>query len=518
MAAEGQDLVLGYDFGTSALKAALFSKDGRVAASGSAPYPLLLPEPGWAEQFPSDWWEAMEAVTPRLFGEAGIDPTRIAAIGVAAQMCGVVPVDAEGEALVNALIWLDTRSSGEAERLIGGWPRIGGYGLLNLMRWLRITGGAPNPAGKDPPSKMMWLKANAPAAWAQTHKLLDVKDYIVHRLTGRFATSFDCAHVTWLFDARPHRKQWSDALLRRTGIARDLLPGIRRATDIVGGLTGDAAERLGLHEGTPVVAGLGDVSAAALAAGTPQHGAPHLGLGSSAWLGAVVPKSRVNPLTSIGSLIAADGEDYLLIAAQENAGSCVAWALGALGFAANDFAGFEQAANAANPRLDAPLFLPWLAGERVPVDDKYARGGFLGLSTSDGRPEMARAVYEGVALNVRWAAADFDRLAGSHGKVLRAVGGAAASRLWCQIFADVLQRPIEMVETPVLGGPRGAAMAASVAAGWHKTLAEAAAMTRAGERFEPNPALAPLYDARFGRFTAVYKKLRPWYADAGGRR
>ncbi len=514
MADDGQGLVLGYDFGTSALKAALFDKAGRVVASGTGPYKLLLPEPGWAEQYPTDWWEAMGAVTPRLLQDSGAEASRIAAIGVTAQMCGVVPVDAEGEALVNALIWLDTRSTGEADRLIGGWPKIGGYGLINLIRWLRLTGGAPNPAGKDPPTKMMWLKANAPAAWARTHRLLDVKDYIVHRLTGRFATSFDCAHLTWLFDARAQRKQWSATLMRRAGVARDLLPDIARATDIVGGLTAEAAERLTLREGTPVVAGLGDVSAAALAAGAPEHGAPHLGLGSSAWLGAMLPKSRVNPLTNIGSISGADGKDYLLVAAQENGGSCVGWALRTLGFADGDFAGFERCAGEARPRVDGPMFLPWLAGERVPADDKNLRGGFLNLGPNDGRAEMARAVYEGVALNVRWAMSDFDRLAGSAGKALRVVGGAAVSRLWCQIFADVLGRPVEPIENPVLGGPLGAAMAASVAAGWHKKLADAAMMTRTGRRFEPAPELAPLYDLRFRRFAAAHKKLRPWYAGA----
>lgn len=514
----GRDLVLGYDFGTSAVKAALFDAKGRVEASGSASYPLLLPAPGWAEQRPADWWAAMCEVTPRLLRTANVDAVRIAGLGVAAQMCGVTPVDREGEALANCLIWLDTRSSAIAQRLTAGWPKISGYGAQPLLRWLRLTGGAPNLSGKDPPSKMLWLRENAGDIWPRTHKLLDVKDYIVHRLTGRFTTSYDCAHLTWLFDARAGRKQWSDTLLARTGIARALLPDVLRTTEIAGGLTAQAAASLGLREGTSVTAGLGDVSAAALASGTPAHGAPHLGLGTSAWLGAALPASRVNPLTGIGSLCDADGRDYLLIAAQENAGSCIRWAMQAMGFAANDFDGFEALAAKALPSPDGPLFLPWLMGERVPVDDKHVRGGFLALDLGHTRADMARAVYEGVAFNVRWAMSDFDRMAGSAGKPLRAVGGAAASRLWCQVFADVLQRPIEPVEASVLGGARGAAMTAAVAAGWFEDLASASRMARAERSILPDAGLPPLYAERFGRFLTAYRRLRPLYKSRTGGR
>ena len=139
MREKSQDLVLGYDFGTSAVKAALFDSQGRVVANGSASYPLLLPAPGWAEQRPADWWAATCDVTPRLLQLANADPRRIAGLGVAAQICGVTPVDRNGVALANCLIWLDMRSSGQAKRLTAGGPRISGYGAIPLLRWLRLT-------------------------------------------------------------------------------------------------------------------------------------------------------------------------------------------------------------------------------------------------------------------------------------------------------------------------------------------------------------------------------------------
>lgn len=511
MAGADKDLVLGYDFGTSAVKAVLVDREGRLRASGTATYPILLPAPGWAEQRPQDWWAAMAEVTPRLLAETGAQGSRVAAIAVAAQMCGVVPVDGNGDALANCLIWLDTRSSAIAGRLVGGWIKVGGYGVLNLIRWLRLTGGAPNPSGRDPPSKMSWLRDNERAVWARTHKLLDVTDYIVHRLTKRFVTSFDRAHLTWLFDARPKTKGWSPSLLRRVGIDQVLLPDLLRATDVAGGLCADAAQALSLPFDTPVAVGLGDLSAAACAAGARAPGAPHLNVGTSAWLGATVARSRVNPLTNIGSISSADGENYLLIATQENAGACVNWALGALGFTNGDFARFEAEAGNTRPELDAPLFYPWLSGERVPVDNKHLRGGFTGASLKDARSAMARAVYEGVALNLRWAMGDFDRLAESAGKPARLVGGGANSALWCQIFADVLGRTLERVETPALAGARGSAMVAAVAAGWYRDLSAASVMTRTERSFAPDANLASHYTERFERFTAGYRRLRPWY-------
>jgi xylulokinase len=357
---------------------------------------------------------------------------------------------------------------------------------------------------------MLWLKEQQPCIWGRTHKLLDVADYLVHRLTGNFVTSFDRAHVTWLFDARTKKKEWSAELVKRTGLSRALLPDIMKASAPAGGLRATAAQELGLRADTPVAAGLGDLAAAALAAGA-TGGAPHLNIGTSSWLGAHVPRSRVNPLTGIGSLCGADGGDYLLIATQENAGVCVKWALSALGYGASDFAAFEAEASAIRPHAGAPMFFPWLSGERVPVDDKTLRGGFLNLSLDSPRGALARAVYEGVALNMRWAMGDFDRLAGAAGKPLRLVGGGAASALWCQIFADALGRDLELVEGYELAGARGAAMTAAVLAQWHPDLAAAAGSVKTIKRFTPDPATGPLYAERFAQFKSAFKRLQPYY-------
>jgi len=149
------NLILGYDFGTSSVKAALFDREGRIVADSQESYPLLLPRPGWAEQRPDDWWAAMGKVTRAVLAGAQVDPERVAALGLSTQMCGTVPVDRDGAALHNCLIWLDTRSDAIARQITAGGPRVAGYGIVKLLRWLYLTNGAPNLSGKDPASKIL---------------------------------------------------------------------------------------------------------------------------------------------------------------------------------------------------------------------------------------------------------------------------------------------------------------------------------------------------------------------------
>jgi xylulokinase len=507
----GQDLVLGYDFGTSAVKAALLAQDGTIVAATTQAYPLMLPQRGWAEQDPRDWWRAMGAASRALTASVPDAAGRIAAIGLSAQMGGVVPVDAIGGALHNALIWLDTRSADIARELTGGMIRVAGYGPLKLARWLRLTGGAPSLSGKDAISKIVWLRRHRPDLWPRIHKFLDVKDYLLAQLTGRFVTSYDSAHLTWLFDARPGRKHWSPALLRQIDLDPARLPDIAGACDVAGGLSAQAATALGLRAGTPVTVGAGDVAAAAISAGNPAQGSLHLYLGTSLWLAARIARSRVDPATSIGSLSFADGSDYLLIATQENAGASIRWAMNLLGLAQDDFAGFEALARGHSPSADSPFFFPWLTGERVPVDDPRIRGAFANIAIESGRQALAFAVYEGVALNLRWAMASFDRLSGRAGQRLRLLGGGARSPFWAQMFADVLGREVEGVEAPDQCGTRGAAMTAAVAAGWYPDLAAAAAMTRPTAFVGPDPARAALHQARFRHYARYYPRLRKWH-------
>ncbi|MBI5330535.1 MAG: xylulose kinase [Betaproteobacteria bacterium] len=509
--AKQHGLVLGYDFGTSSVKAALMDRAGALVACARADYPLHLPAPGHAEQNPADWWQALSSVTRELLTRIPDARDRVAGLGIAAQMAGVIPVDGAGAPLHPCLTWMDTRSAGVARAITAGGPRVAGYGAFKLAAWLWLANGAPNLSGKDPLSKILWFRAARPDLWREAARFLDVKDWLVHRLTGRFTTTPDLAQLTWMMDNRVGRRQWSEPWLRRMGVARERLPEIVASGDVAGRLTAQAAAALGLPAGLPVSGGCGDVNACALAAGDHHEGVYHLHLGTSMWLGAHTRRRRVDPFTGIATICAAQPDRYFLVATQESAGGAAQWAAETFGFGAGaaGLRALDAAAAQARPAADAPYFLPWLYGERVPVDDPHLRGALAGLSLRNGRADLARAVLEGVALNVRWAMHHAERLLPAVPAPLRLMGGGAASAAWAQILADTLQRPVQAAENPAWAGARGAAMTAAAACG---DLPDYAAATLAhwGPVIEPDPAQRSRAQARFQRFVAYWRATRRW--------
>lgn len=507
------DLVLGFDVGTSAVKAALFDAGGRIWGSARAPYPTRYPAPGHAEQDPHDWWRAMSVVTHGLLAALPHARERVAAIGIAAQVCGTVPVDAAGEPLHPCLIWLDTRSASVAHAITAGGPRVGGYGLFRTLAWLHLANGAPNLAGKDPLSKIIWFREALPEVGRRAARFLDVKDWLIHRCTGRYATTPDVAQLTWLMDNRVGRRDWSAAYLNRFRLGREQLPEIVESAATAGTLTRAAADVLGLPEGLPVSGGVSDINAAALAAGDYREGAYHLSIGTSAWVAAHSARRRVRPATGIATLCAAHRDRYLLVAAQESAGAALTWAASAFGYGEGGAGvhALDEHASRAVPGVDTPMFAPWVYGERSPVMDAAARGALAGATLRTTREDIAYAVLCGIALNARWALAEAERCLAASSPAIRLVGGGALSAVWRQIAADMLQRPLEVVEAPQYGGARGAAMTAALAAGWYRSVDDAAAMARIGATVEPQHALRGWADARYGELVSYWRSTRRWH-------
>ena len=495
------DLVLGIDVGTSAVKAAVFDREGVLHASARASYETRYPAPGQAEQDPHDWWDAIGRASREIVGALGTQRDRISGIGIAAQMCGCVAVDAKGEPLHPCLIWLDTRSAPIAKKIAGGALRIQGYGVLRLLGWLKLANGAPNLDGRDTLSKLLWLRENVKGNIA---RYLDVKDWLVHRCTGRFATTPDIGQLTWLMDNR--RRDWSEAYLDRFGLTRAVLPEIVEASDVAGTLTEDAATHLGLRAGLPVAGGVSDLNAAALATGDLTQGAYHLSLGTSAWCGAHSDGRKVSVTTNIATICAAQRDRYLLVAPQENAGAAVRWAATSFGF--GDEAALDAEAARATPGSATPLFVPWLYGERVPVAAREGCGTLAAASLRTTRADIAYSVLAGVAFNVRWAFESARRCVAASGPEVGMVGGGARSAVWPQIVADVLARPVRVVAAPEYAGARGAAMTATVACGLFGGLDEAATIARYARRVEPNAARRPWADEAYARFVECAKRAR----------
>jgi xylulokinase len=503
--------ILAIDVGTSEVKAALVSHAGRVRDSACSAHSVLHPHPTWAEQDPNNWWNAICSATEQLWQQTSARPEDTSALVFTCQMFGVLPVDSGGKPLMNAMIWLDTRSRDQARSITSGFPKISGYGVWKLWKWLRITNGAPNLAGRDTVSKFVWLKEERPEIWERTHKLLDVKDYLLLRCTGRSVTSDDLASGSWLFKTKKGELGWSDEILRMLDIDVALLPEVIRSTEVAGGLIEQAAGDLGLPVGTPVVTGAGDVPACAVGSGAVLDKEAHIYLGTSSWVAAHLDDRTVDPFAATGTLCAAERGKYLLIATQETAGASMEWLRTKVLDGEMSYDDINAGVADCEPGAGGVFFFPWMMGERVPVDDSALRGGFVNFSLDHDRRHMMRAVYEGVAYNSKWALGVVEKLLGGPVPELRIVGGGAQSDPWCQIIADVLDRPVQRVVNPQFSGVRGAALMALRALGEVTRLDETHDLPRIERRFVPRAEYRELYDRGFDEFRRYYKQNRRWF-------
>lgn len=515
-----RDLIISADFGTSGVKVGAVDGEMQLIARSRENYPLHLPGPSQAEQAPEDWWAAFARGVARLATEVPDLAERTAGLVFCAQMAGLVPVDARGVPLRPALVWLDKRASSLMEDVLGGWPRISGYGIGVLLRWLPLANGAPSHNGMDPIGKMLWVKQHEPDVYDKAAYLLDVKDWLIHRATGAFTTTADSANLTWLMDTRRGQEGWSPVLARRVGLSLDKLPSIVDGADSVGPLTEAAAAQLGLRAGIPMFGGAGDVTATAIGSGAVEDGALHLCMSTSSWVSGFFNRRVLSVSSSYATITSALEYRPLLIATQESAGAALQWL--AEGFdpsqrdAEEGLAEFYTDFGAT--QSDDPFFLPWLAGERVPVDDARLRGAFVGLALRHGLDEVKRSVIEGVALNTRWA---FEKVAAerdakTNGSV-PLVGGAAQNPHLAQALADALNTQVRVGHAR-MSGVLGAAAIAAAGLGWASSVWDAAKSIngRDGPVYDPDPGRVAMTNDRYakmkdirGRLVKSYRKGAP---------
>ncbi len=514
--AGASDCVLAADFGTGGVKVGILDRDLALLAVTVEDYPLSRPAPMRAEQNPADWWSALvrAVATLRTLHPDAVD--RVGALAFAAQMCGVVAVDRAGKPLRPAIIWLDKRAVDVTRTLVRGFPRMFGYNIPRALKWLRIANGGPSKNGMDPPSKMLWLRNEEPEVWAATDKLLDVRDWLVHRATGRMATTADAANLTWLMDTRPGREGWSPTLCRMVGVPVDRLPEIVDGSAVVGGLTPRASAELGLPAGLAVIGGCGDVAATALGAGAVEPGELHVCAGTSSWVGGFFPDRRVSIRHSYATITSPLGFRPLLIATQETCGGAFRWLSDMLGgpTAEKDEDIGALLAEAGPRGDDDPLFLPWLAGERCPIDDDRLRGTFLGLRFGHDRPTLIRAVIDGTVLNLAWALDVVGREKGVRRDApLPLVGGVGQSPVFARALADATGRTVICAE-PRFAGLRGLAALAAPALGWNSDPAAAirAASRAAAIEYRPDPRERRLLALRRREFDAAGRWLVRWSA------
>ncbi len=499
--------IVSYDVGTSGSKGMLIDGKLNVIASESAEYSILFPEKGCAEQNPGDWWDAVLKTTQVLIEKTHIKGGDISGVVFSAQMAGLIPVDEEGNPLMNCLTWLDERAAEKAKKIIGeGVLKISGYNVIPLLHFLRITGGAPGLAGKDAISKVLWLKEEKPDMYEDALKLLDVKDYLIYKCTGNYVTSRDCANVTWMMDTRPEKFCWSESILRKYGIDGSKLPEIRKSTDVAGTITREASGDLGIPEGTPVMTGAGDMASAAIGSGALLEGETHVYVGTSSWVAAHTKERKKDLTHYMGSICSANPELYLCVSEQETASGCLDWIRTIV--RELEYDNLNKYVSQVEPGAGGIIFTPWLFGERSPLDDPDVRGGFYNVSLEHTRGHMARAVYEGVAVNIKWALTFFEKLISSIKRVdeVYLIGGGAKSDVWCQIFADAFSKPVLRVEYPMEAGGRGAAAIALVGLGQLKGFSHVKGLIGVEKKFTPKKENAGIYEEILKDFKSIYKK------------
>ena len=510
--------VLALDLGTSGAKAAVFAADGRALATAFHPVALRLLPGGGAEQDPAEWWRALLAAARECLRDPAVERSRIAALGVTGQWSGCVAVGQDGQPLHPALIWMDSRGAQQVEALAGSSFGVLPYSVPRLLRWITLTGGAPAKSGKDALAHILFLREHAPELYAQVRYFFEPKDYINYRLTGIAAAAYDSIALHWVTDNRRiDRVDYHAGLLALAGLEREQLPRLVPPQTELGPLLPGPAEQLGLGRDVRVVVGAPDVHATAIGSGAVRDFSPHLYVGTSTWLSCHLPFKKTDVLHSMASLPAALAGRYLLMNEQECAGACLTHLKDRILFPAGDaaapasFAQLDEIAAAAPPGSDNLLFLPWLYGERSPVEDSRLRGGFFNYSLRTTRAHLVRAVLEGIALNARWLLGFSERFAGRRFEQLRLVGGGGKSRLWSQIYADVLERPVLLCDQPVLASLRGVAALAfgTLGAGSAEAFAERVPIVAT---LEPRRELRGVYDQLYAAFLGYYANNRRWLA------
>lgn len=516
--------VLAVDLGTGGPKIAIVSTTGDVVAHTVRTNRLLLVGDGGVEQDPEEWWSTITDGIRELVGRGVVPTDDIAAISVTAQWMVTIPVDEHGDPISHAVSWMDDRGARYAKRVSSGGVAIPGvgYNARKLRQWIRVTGGVPSRTGKDPVGHILYLKNEQPEIYRAAHKFLEPMDFLNMRLTGRCVASYDSIVGHWVTDNRNlSHVDYDVELLEWVGIDRAKLPDLVPTGSMIGTITPEVARDLGLGEHVQVVTGTGDTSSAGIGSGAVRDLDGHIYIGTSSWLSCHVPFKKTDVLHNITSLPSGIPNRYWVATEQDVAGASLTWlvdnvlladdALSVVDAPEDMILSLNELAATSRPGSNGVLFFPWLNGERTPVDDHRIRGGWIDLGLGTKRADLVRAVFEGVALNARWMLVYAEKFTKHRFDALTFIGGGAQSPLWCQILADVLDRPIRQAAEPRLANVRGAAFCASVALGelrWE----DIPAKVEIAATYRPDPANRAAYDALFDAFTEFYKKTKGIYA------
>ena len=488
-------LYIGIDLGTSACKLLLADEAGKILNTVTHEYPLSFPHPGWSEQKPEDWWDAVVTGVPELL--RGFDALQVAGIGAAGQMHGLVALDAQDSVIRPAILWNDGRTAEEVEYLNGV---IGKEKLSQLTANIAFAGfTAP---------KILWMKKHEPGNFARIAKIMLPKDYINYKLTGVHSCDYSDASGMLLLDVA--NKCWSKEMLDICAVREDQMPKLFESYEVTGTLVPAVAAQLGLPETVKVVAGAGDNAAAAVGTGVVGAGGCNISLGTSGTIFISTGKFGVDPNNALHAFAHADG-GYHLMGCMLSAASCNKWLCDEI-LKTTDYAAEQAPITEDKLGTNHVFFLPYLMGERSPINDTNARGTFTGMTMDTTRADLVQAVLEGVAFAIR----DSFEVAKSLGvQIPRSYvcGGGSKSPLWRKIFANVLGIPLDMVKTEQGPGYGGVILAMVGCGQFSSVQAACDALIEVASTTEPNPVLTGRYEARYGQFRKIYPTMKALFPE-----
>ncbi len=527
--------VISYDIGTTGVKTCVFEIDEtiKLLGAGMQGYELYVMPDGGAEQDPDEWWQAMCATTVTALSQSGITPDMIEGISFCSQAQGLVLVDKDGKPVHRAFSYMDQRATEQIKKGMQYGPQIAGGNIFKLIPSLIITGAAALSV-KDPVWKYNWMKDNEPENFKRAYKWLDVKEYLICRMTGEFVMTRDSAFGTLLYDLRDGHRCWSPKICKMLGVDMKHLPDIIDSDAKAGTLKADAAAELGLVPGIAVFGGGMDASLIGVGAGAAGLGDTHIYNGTSGWASTVVDKSIVDTTAMIAAVVGVQNGRYNYFAELETAGKCLEWvkdhlALDEIGIYLEKKHVAESTETVYTSLYDylskvikdtpagcgGVVFTPWLHGNRCPFEDPFSRGMFFNISLETGKTELIRSVIEGVCFHMRWFIETQDKKIKTS-DTIRFVGGGALSDVTCQILADITGRTIETVESPQNVGAVGAAALMAVGLGIIDNVGDAKKLIPASKTFKPDSTDKAVYDRNYEVYKTLYANNKKAFAALNG--
>ena len=523
---KGPFYAIGIDMGTSGTKVALVDDSGKIVASARGHVETILTKDGGGEQDANDWWRQIKQLIKDIVSKAGIPPEKIVAIGTDSTWSNIVAVDKEGNPLMNAIMWMDSRGAPYVAELVKGFPSVQGYGLFKILKWLKIHGIPPVKSGIDCVAHINYIKHEHPDIYAKTYKFVEPMDFVVSRMTGKISANQCTMFATIAVDNNKWGTvEYNDTLLKLSGIDKAKLPDLLPNNAVAGTLLPSLAAELGLLPTTKVMAGISDNITTAIGSGVVHDYDGAIIVGTTLVMTSFVPAKKADLPHLILTIPSAIKDKYIIMGVQGAGGRNLEFLINNLLYA-NDslmtgeissdvYAKIDKLAAESPAGSNGVMYLPWVTGTIVPDENSHARAAFFNMGMDTARSHVCRAIFEGIALNNLWTLGHMEKFTGRPFKSFRLSGGGALSSTFCQTLADVLNVPIHQVVDPLDASSRGCALAAFLSLGY-RTKDELPDLVKINKTFQPDGKNRAIYDKLFTQFMALHKATKPMFKALNG--